>query len=229
MNKKILVYDTETSGLVSKDQKDISKQPYIIQYAHALIDVSKHNWDVEETWNKLFQVPIDIPKRASEIHGIYKDRLEGKLYIYSVMEDILQRMEAVDIIAGHNVRFDMNMLYVEAQRIGQQARVVALKDKLVDTMTSSKDVVQAVNKRGHRKNPNLQEAYKHFYGEEFDGAHNALADVMATAKVLKALYKEKILSFTNNHGAIIIEEGYSKTESNIKEPRKAEGQDGGTV
>ena len=225
MHKKILVFDTETNGLVKKEERDLSKQPYIVQYAHALIDVGRKHWDVEETWNKLFQVPVNIPQRASEIHGIYKERLEGKLYIYSVMEDILQRMEAADIIAGHNIRFDMNMLYVEAQRIGEQARVVALKEKLVDTMTSSKDAVQAVNKRGHRKNPNLQEAYKHFYGEEFDGAHNALADVMATAKVLKALYKEKILSFTDSHGA---EEpnkgGCTEIEVDIKRPgTKAEG------
>ena len=218
MNKKILVFDTETSGLVKKDEPILSKQPYIVQYAHALIDVGNGHWDVEETWNKMFQIPINMPRRAQEVHGISAERVKGKIYIYSVLDQILSRLEEADIIAGHNVRFDMNMLFVEAKRIGQQERVKALAPKLVDTMKESKNIVGAKNKRGALKNPNLQEAYKYFHGENFDGAHDALADVMATAKVLKALYMENILSLTTPHD----EGGSGEVEADIKRPRKTE-------
>ena len=37
--------------------------------------------------------------------------------------------------------------------------------------------------KGKFKNPKLQEAYEHFFGEQFDNAHSAMADTKACMKV----------------------------------------------
>ena len=41
--------------------------------------------------------------------------------------------------------------------------------------------------RTHYKSANLQEAYRHFFGHGFDGAHSALADVQACMAVYFAI------------------------------------------
>lgn len=195
--KRLLVFDTETSGLVKKSENDSRKQPYIVQYAHNIVETNGRFWHIEETINKYFHVPVHIPKNATEIHGITNNMLVGRVMIYAVLDEILKKMEAVDVIAGHNVAFDMNMLFVEAKRIGEQERVKALEPKLVDTMKESKETVQAKGKTGKLKNPKLVEAYHHFTGRELIDAHDAMADVDATTEVLKHLYKHKILTLTD--------------------------------
>lgn len=173
------------------------KQPYIVQYAHNIVETNGKFWHIEESLNKYFHVPVHIPQKAVDIHGITNDMLVGRVMIYAVLHDILRKMEVVDVIAGHNVGFDMNMLFVEAKRIGEQQRVVELEPKLIDTMKESKDAVQATGKTGKLKNPKLVEAYRHFTGRELVDAHDAMADVDATTEVLKHLYKNKILNIAD--------------------------------
>jgi hypothetical protein len=48
-------------------------------------------------------------------------------------------------------------------------------------------------KRGGYKWPKLQEAYKHFFGEEFASAHDAMADLRACRRVFFHLLKEKVV------------------------------------
>lgn len=48
--------------------------------------------------------------------------------------------------------------------------------------------------RNSHKPPNLQEAHKHFLGSEFDGAHSALADARACARVYFAMNPPKVLA-----------------------------------
>lgn len=45
--------------------------------------------------------------------------------------------------------------------------------------------------RFHHKTPNLGEAYRHFFGRDFDGAHNALADVSACRDIYFAMQDMK--------------------------------------
>jgi len=189
-----MVFDTETSGLVSKKQTDLSKQPHIIQYAHAIIDTDGKYFDVEEVKNKLFKIPIKIPKRSMDVHGITDERIKRKEAIFTEILGIRKKMEEVDFIVGHNVTFDMNMVWLELSRVGGQEEFIeSTRDKLLDTMKVSKQLVQATDKNGRLKYPRLDELYVHFFGEDFENSHDALADVDATLECFKQLVNENLI------------------------------------
>ena len=57
--------------------------------------------------------------------------------------------------------------------------------KRYDAMMAAKDYCKLPNQYGYNdyKWPTLSEAHQHFFGCEFDGAHEAMGDVAATAKI----------------------------------------------
>ena len=93
---------------------------------------------------------------------------------------------------AHNIPFDLKLVDYEFGRID---RVNVLADMpQFCTMTASVDIVRmpptpAMLRAGRRnfKSPKLIEAHQHFFGEGFDGAHDALADVRACARIHRKL------------------------------------------
>jgi DNA polymerase III epsilon subunit-like protein len=49
-------------------------------------------------------------------------------------------------------------------------------------------------KGGGFKFPKLTEAHQHLFGEAFDGAHGAVADATAAARIFKHMVDQRILS-----------------------------------
>ena len=50
----------------------------------------------------------------------------------------------------------------------------------------------------------LCDVYKHFYGEDFTGAHTALSDARATSKVFMKLLEEKKINFIDYSKLVIL-------------------------
>jgi DNA polymerase III epsilon subunit-like protein len=58
-------------------------------------------------------------------------------------------------------------------------------------MQHTTNVLKIPGRYGDFKWPKLEEAYKHYYGEIFSGAHDALVDVRACRDVFLKVYKEE--------------------------------------
>jgi DNA polymerase III subunit epsilon len=62
---------------------------------------------------------ISIPFGASQVHGIYdKDVLE-KPYIEDMIDEIIKVLHSADVVAGHNVSYDEEVLGYELARMGR--------------------------------------------------------------------------------------------------------------
>lgn len=98
----------------------------------------------------------------------------------------------VDLIVGHNIAFDKRFVLAEMNRKSIQTALLKFK-KSYCTMNKARNVVNAVNKRGGKKAPNLTECVKHFSiklgGDNF---HDAFYDVEACNEVYKQLIKLNI-------------------------------------
>jgi hypothetical protein len=68
--KSILVFDTETTGLPDKKNKDLVNQPYIVQFSYIVFDVINEN--VTKVVDHIIRLPenIIIPECCTEIHKI---------------------------------------------------------------------------------------------------------------------------------------------------------------
>jgi DNA polymerase III alpha subunit (gram-positive type) len=82
----------------------------------------------------------------------------------------------VEVLIGHNVRFDLDMLQAELRRAGLGA--VELGDKLI---------VDTYRLWASQEPRDLLHAHQRFVGTDYQGAHRAQADVTATAAVLSGM------------------------------------------
>lgn len=180
-----IIFDTETTGLPQRKaigQTDHDVWPRIIQLAYAVYD---SNHQLTHAHSSLIKpdgwvVPDDDFQRAN---GQSTARCEehGKPLFDEINRFIVHLSKCKYLIA-HNVTFDHKVVKVELDRMG----VAEVLDSLTYTkactmmLSASTDIVK--DHFGKYKRPSLQALHTILFGSEFDGAHDAGADVAATAK-----------------------------------------------
>ncbi|PZM86698.1 MAG: hypothetical protein DLD55_05000, partial [candidate division SR1 bacterium] len=175
---KLFFFDTETTGVnPNKDR--------IIQFGaiYGEYDLYTEEFQELERINQYINIKGEIPYGASQVHGIYKRDLEGYGYIEDYIDEFLLYMGKADYVIGHNVEFDKNMIIAEAKRLEHTFDFGRVK--WVDTM---KPTTEFVNGKGGRR-PKLIHLHEKLFGRGFDGAHDAMADIVATKDCFLALKK----------------------------------------
>ncbi|MDD2745232.1 MAG: 3'-5' exonuclease [Candidatus Gracilibacteria bacterium] len=189
---KAFVFDTETTGFSSKD-RPLSEQPYIVQIAGILGEASKEHGFVEiERINLMVRPRISIPFGASQVHHIYDADVENAPYIEEVISQVLKFLNTSDVVVGHNIEFDEQIIRDELARIGRNGDYQPMKS--ICTMKSSTDFCKLPGRGFSFKSPRLNELYKTLFGEYFEGAHDAMFDVEATAKAFGELLKLGVIT-----------------------------------
>jgi DNA polymerase III epsilon subunit-like protein len=183
-----LFFDTETTGL-PKNWKakitDFENWPRLVQLAYVLYD---DNGIVISTGNHIVKPEgFTIPEGAAKVHGISTEKANQ---IGEDLKTVLQKFQAVidqtEYLVAHNMNFDEKVLGAEFLR-NDMVNGIEHKTKIC-TMISSKDFCAIENSIGI-KFPSLAELYLKLFNSEFEGAHNALADITATAKCFWELKK----------------------------------------
>jgi DNA polymerase III epsilon subunit-like protein len=175
----ILFYDTETTGL-PKNWKahvhEVDNWPRLVQLAWVLVDS-----DTRAILANADQIikpdGYCIPEAASKIHGISDDvamRL-GRPIEY-VLGQFMFALQLSSVQVGHNIGFDWKIMGSELLRAGLEDQYELVKQMpMICTMMSW-------TKAKGGKWPKLQELHQTLFGEDFDGAHDAAADIGATVK-----------------------------------------------
>lgn len=178
-----LIFDTETTGLPKSwnaPLNDFDNWPRLVQLAWQIHDT---NGDLVEAKNYIVKPEgFLIPRGAEKIHGISTElaNKEG-LLVSEVLAIFLESLEKVQIIVGHNIEFDNNIVGSELLRAGIEN--VIIDKKSVDTKLESVNYCALPGgKGGNFKWPTLEELYDKLFETKFSAAHNAMADVQATAR-----------------------------------------------
>ena len=147
----LLVFDTETTGIIPKDNFNIDKCPYIVQFSFIVYDTNNYKTLFE--YNKIINIPkhIDIPEESTRIHGINKnDTNRSRTSINSCLQIFKKYVDNCDYIIGHNVDFDIKMVQIECDRNNIYTNIFDKSNKIFCTMQNSINIckIEAINSMG---------------------------------------------------------------------------------
>lgn len=109
---------------------------------------------------------------------------------------MLKYLNTSDAIVGHNVEFDEEIIRIQLARLGRKGDYQPMKT--ICTMRTTTDYCQLQGRGFSFKPPKLNELYKFLFGDWFEGAHNAMVDVEATAKSFSELVKRGVIQLEEN-------------------------------
>lgn len=182
-----LFFDTETTGKYRFDYAPGEPcQPHIVQLAAVLHDDNRRE---RACFNLLIQ-PTGwvIPVEAQAIHGISTDMCAASGITLSLALRMFECLfDRAYILVAHNVQLDRACIHTAIERNGGLIDTFLAKPTFC-TMRESTEIVGLPSPYGRGcKWPKLIEAYRFFFQRDFDGAHDAMADVRACAAVYWAL------------------------------------------
>ena len=178
-NNIYLFFDTETTGL-PQDWKapvsDTNNWPRIVQIAWVLS--SQDDGQLESKDFIIKPEGFTIPKESSDVHGISTEQA------YEEGEDLLDVLTEFDKdlrnstrLVAHNISFDEKVLGAEFIRKGIENDF--FEKRRLCTMQKSTDYCKLPGRYGY-KWPTLSELHITLFGKDFEDAHNAMDDVIAT-------------------------------------------------
>ncbi|MDD4820425.1 MAG: DNA polymerase III subunit alpha [Flavobacteriales bacterium] len=186
-----LIFDTETTGF-PKDKNapitDTDNWPRMVQLAWQLHDdmgglIEAKNYIVRPEG-------YDIPFNAEQVHGISTARaLKEGMELSYVLEEFSKALEKTKFAVGHNIYFDIPVVQCEYFRKGMD-NTLGQKGVLDTCTEETAELCKLGGGNGRRyKLPKLMELHQHLFDEGFDAAHNASADVEATARCFLELLR----------------------------------------
>lgn len=193
-----LVFDTETTGLpqnFNAPLSDTDNWPRMVQIAWQLHDDMGNLIENQDYIIK--PEGYDIPFNASRIHGITtKLAHEEGRDLEEVLNEFNEVLKKAKFGVGQNVEFDYKIIGAEFFRKNIENQLQELPK--ADTMHLATDFTAIPSGKGGKfKSPKLEEIYEKLYGEKFDEAHNAAADVNATAQVFFELMRVGVINSEN--------------------------------
>ena len=169
LERPLIIFDLESTGVDTETAR-------IVQFAAIKINVDGSR----EEKNVLINPETLIPLEATEVHGITDEMVKDAPVFSKYAKSIRAWFEGCDIGGFNSDSYDLNLILAEMDRAG-----ISFADwdlNLVDVLKLYRNLY-----------PNtLSAIYKRLFGEELEGAHNALTDVLATEKILLKILPEEL-------------------------------------
>jgi len=210
----IAFYDSETTGLPDfKVPSEAPHQPHIVDIAAVLYDDEKDQ--VIDQFEALVKPDgWDIPEEVSAIHGITTAIAmeQGTHAEYEALWNTMQVLDRAETRCGHNESFDQRILRIALMRYGfgapgweglssdqkrEEAKLFKARPAIctmklatpIMRLPATPAMIRTGKDKWH-KNPNLGEAYAHFVGKPFEGAHRAMADTMGALEIYRVMKRD---------------------------------------
>lgn len=206
---RILVFDTETTGLPKSkfiSPSTLHQWPHIVQFSYIIYDTSLNDIIQTKDYVVKLQEGILIPEDSSKIHGITNEISEHDgILINDILSEFFYFLRGVDILIGHNVEFDINMIKVELLRIINKNYFTPEQIKFykyeLHFLTNFKNIsctlkdsitfcnIQLTDKNGNSylKYPKLIELHEKLFNKSPNNLHNSFNDILVTLRCFMKL------------------------------------------
>ena len=176
LTRPLLFFDIESTGL-NIPEDSIVELSFVKVFPGGEERVK--TWRIKP-WDYVRNCQRPMNPDASKVNGIKDEDLTDCPVFFAVADEVAEWLQDSDLAGFNSSKFDLPMLAEEFERVK-----LAGKDLHVDLhaplMVDVQNIFHAMEPR------NLRAAYR-FYcgGEDFENAHSAEADTLATYEVLKA-------------------------------------------
>ena len=180
-----LFFDTETTGKFDYKQPATAEgQPRLVTFSGLLTD---ERYTTLATMDFTVRPEgFTISEQVSAIHGVtHQEALDTGIPVKTALHLIDCLMDCADLIVAFNLKFDAAILENECHHAGVPFVLTGRTGKCA--MQRAKSYCKIPGQYGDWKYPKLQEAYTHFFGQPFDGAHESASDAAATRGVWRAM------------------------------------------
>lgn len=175
-------FDVETSGFINKKLSATDpKQAWIMQLAFILSDRDR----IYTGFSSLITSEGRICNpHAQKVHEISVEECDkGGMRENQILNSVIHGFFTADILVAHNYAFDIELIDQFIWR--SNTKWAGLKEiPHFCTMKETTNLCKLPQPKwpGKFKWPKLAELYSFLFDEEFEGAHDALADVRATRR-----------------------------------------------
>lgn len=169
----IVVFDTETTGLLLHPSAPLEKQPRIIELGAALV---APDGTVVDTYNQLVHPGEQITAEITKITGITNEQVADAPPFAQVLPALRAFFARADGVVAHNLPFDKGMLMNELRRCG-----------VTDFPWPQHELCTVgANRATWGRNPKMTELYAAVLGKPLAQTHRALDDVLALVEIVVA-------------------------------------------
>jgi len=209
---KVLVFDTETTGLPKGKNPSIYKTelwPHIIQLSYIVYCSEDNNLlTVEDDYIKISDDVI-IEEGSQAIHKISREKLNKKgISIEESLQKFNSWSEKCDLLVGHNVSFDKRMVMVEGIRNKIRMNI----QDTYCTMKQSTEICKIEREfpdgTKYFKYPSLSELYEHLFNHIPKNTHNALIDILICMRCFCKIELKKDISRINRTIRFMLREAH---------------------
>lgn len=170
----MIVFDTETSGLIKSMELPLEQQPEITELAVVRLDDELNEVDAFET---LVKPRMQVGEETIAITGITNEMLADAPSFARVLPRVERFFLGESTLVGQNISFDVGMLTLELRRLDRVTRFPWPPEQ-IDTVELLRDVTVK------RKQ---SEVVKKVKGRGPDVVHRAMADVRELCDILRWL------------------------------------------
>ena len=163
LEKPIVFFDLETTGVnIGTDR--------IVEIA--VLKVYPNRNKESKTW--LVNPEIEIPKEATDIHGITNEQVATEPTFKELAPKVNELIAGCDLAGFNSNRFDIPLLAEELMRAG------------IDFDMNNRKAIDVQVIFHKKEQRTLSAGYQFYCGKELLGAHGAEADTIATYEILLA-------------------------------------------
>lgn len=186
---KILVFDTETTGLPigrNPSVKDVDMWPHIIQISFILYETVTVDIIACEDHIIKLDPSVYISPESVRIHGITRSQSTRKgIPLKTAISDFNRALNMADWVVGHNISFDKRMVMAESNRLNVPQHFTKGNGSGIKeycTMMNAIELcqIEATGRNGkmYYKYPKLHELHQYLFDVMPNGTHDSMGDVL---------------------------------------------------
>jgi DNA polymerase III epsilon subunit-like protein len=178
----MIVFDTETTGLLPNNGSPLEAYPYLIEFAGIKLD-DTHLSEIDRL-EFMVNPGVPIPEIITKITGITEDDVKELDSFANHFADLVDFFQGQYSMCAHNVGYDEIVLESAFKRIGKE-RCFPWPTQHICTVEAT--VSMPGVRKGKSGRFNLSELHLELTGEKLVNTHRAMGDVEGLVRCVRIL------------------------------------------